>query len=172
LPLIIWYQQLLVATDLLLFVISTINFENPKNSPKLPRILVSGFVEFFMVLIHRVYVLGVDLHFHKFSSPNSLYFGRNRRFFIPISAQIDEFLAQYPEPAKAGLHTRNSQTVSNFLDSKSANRLKPTLRPAKAGAPAKAGPAAGQHLLASDRSAPPSSRLRRTTATYRSSSQL
>jgi hypothetical protein len=34
-PLIIWYQQLLVATDLLLFVISTINFKNPKNSPKI-----------------------------------------------------------------------------------------------------------------------------------------
>jgi hypothetical protein len=34
LPHIIWYQQFLVATDLLLFVISTINFENPKNSPK------------------------------------------------------------------------------------------------------------------------------------------
>jgi hypothetical protein len=32
---IIWYQQLLVATDLLLSVISTINFENPKNSPKI-----------------------------------------------------------------------------------------------------------------------------------------
>jgi hypothetical protein len=32
---IIWYQQLLVATDLLLFVISTINLENTKNSPKI-----------------------------------------------------------------------------------------------------------------------------------------
>jgi hypothetical protein len=32
---IIWYQQPLVATDLLLFVISTINFKNPKNSPKI-----------------------------------------------------------------------------------------------------------------------------------------
>jgi hypothetical protein len=28
---IIWYQQVLVAIDLLLFVISTINFENTKN---------------------------------------------------------------------------------------------------------------------------------------------
>jgi hypothetical protein len=32
---IILYQQLLVATDLLLFAISTINFENTKNSPKI-----------------------------------------------------------------------------------------------------------------------------------------
>jgi hypothetical protein len=130
LPLIIWYQQLLVATDLLSFVISTINFENPKNSPKLPRILISGFVEFFVVLVHRFDVLSVDLHFHKFSSPNSLYFGRNRRFYLPICAQIAEFLAQFPEPAKAGLHTGNSRTGSKNPDSKSYE-------------PAKAGPQTG-----------------------------
>jgi hypothetical protein len=110
LPLIIWYQQLLVATDLLSFVISTINFENPKkNSPKLPRILISGFVEFFVVLIHRFDVLGVDLHCHKFSSPNSSYFSQNQRFFLSISAQIDGHLAQdfskKSEPAKAGPQT-------------------------------------------------------------------
>jgi hypothetical protein len=49
-----------------------------KIAPKLPRILISRFVEFFVVLIHRFDVLGVDLYFHKLSSPNSLYFGRNR----------------------------------------------------------------------------------------------
>jgi hypothetical protein len=94
-PLIIWYQQLLVATDLLSFVISTINFKNPKkNSPKLPRILISRFVEFFVVLLHRFDVLGVDLHCLKISSPNSSYFARNHRFSLPISTQIDERLAQ------------------------------------------------------------------------------
>jgi hypothetical protein len=130
LPLIIWYQKLLVATDLLSFVISTINFENTKNSPKLPRILISGFVEFFVVLVHRFDVLGVDLHCHKFSSPNSSYFSRNRRFSLPICAQINKFFAQHPEPAKAGLHTGNSRTDSKFPDSKSSE-------------PAKAGPQTG-----------------------------
>jgi hypothetical protein len=99
----------LVATDLLLFVISTITFENPKNSPKLPQILISRFVEFFVVLIHRFDVLGVALHCHKISSPNSSYFSRNRRFPLPISAQIDEQLAQNfskkYEQAKAGPQT-------------------------------------------------------------------
>jgi hypothetical protein len=95
--------------------------------------LISGFVEFFVVLIHRFVVLGVDLHFHKFSSPNSLYFGRNRRFYLPICAQIDEFFAQYPVPAKAGLHTGNSQTVSKFLDSKSSEPAKAGPSSAKAG---------------------------------------
>jgi hypothetical protein len=120
LPLIIWYQQLLVATDLLSFVISTINFENTKNSPNLPRILISGFVEFFVVLIHRFDVLGVDLHFHKFSSPNSSYFSQNHRFSVRICAQIDELRAQ------------------NF--SKKSEPEIAGLRPAKASPPAKAGP--------------------------------
>jgi hypothetical protein len=97
----------LVATDLLSFVISTINFENPKNSPKLPRILISRFVEFFVVLIQRFDVLGVDLHCLKFSSLNSSYFSRIRRFSISVSAQIDEQLApdfsKKCEPEKAGL---------------------------------------------------------------------
>jgi hypothetical protein len=86
-----------------------INFKNPKNSPKLPRILISRFVEFFVVLIHRFDVVGVDLHCHKFSSPNSSYFSQNRRFSLPISAQIDELLEQdfskKCEPEKAGPHT-------------------------------------------------------------------
>jgi hypothetical protein len=60
-----------------------------------------------VVLIHRLVVLGVDLHCHKFSSPNSSYFSQNRRFSLPISAQIDEQLKQdfskKSEPAKAGL---------------------------------------------------------------------
>jgi hypothetical protein len=34
-----------------------------------------------------------------------LYVDRNRRFFIPIYAQIDKFFAQHSEPAKAGLYT-------------------------------------------------------------------
>jgi hypothetical protein len=88
--------------------------------------LISRFVEFFVVLIHRFDVLGVDLHFHKFSSPNSLYFGRNRRFYLPICAQIAEFLAQFLEPDKAGLHTGNSRTESQNPDSKKCE-------PAKAG---------------------------------------
>jgi hypothetical protein len=96
----------LVATDLLLFVISSINFENTKNSPKLPRILISRFVEVFVVLIHRFDVLGVDLHCHKFSSPNSSYFSQNRRFSIKISAQIkelrDQDFSKKCEPEKGG----------------------------------------------------------------------
>jgi hypothetical protein len=76
-------------------------------APKLPQNLISGFVEFFVVLIHRFDVLGVDLHCHKFSSPNSSYFSWNRRFSLPISAQVDEHLEQNfskkSEPEKAGL---------------------------------------------------------------------
>jgi hypothetical protein len=99
-----------------------------------------------VVLIHRFVVLGVDLHCHKISSPNSSYFSRNQRFSLPIFAQIDEQLAQK-------------------FSQKSANRLKPDLRPAKAETPGKAGPSpakaglpAGQLRLAPslslDRSAP------------------
>jgi hypothetical protein len=73
---------------------------------KLPRNLISGFVEFFVVFIHRFDVLGVDLHCHTFSSPNSSYFSQNLRFSNPISAQIDELLTQdfskMSEPAKTG----------------------------------------------------------------------
>jgi hypothetical protein len=93
-----------------------------------------------VVLIHRFYVLGVDLHFLKLSSPNSLYFGRNRRFYLPICAQIDKFFAQHPEPAKAGLPTGNSRPEAKFPDSKKCDRVKPALRPVKAAPPAKAGP--------------------------------
>jgi hypothetical protein len=70
-----------------------------------------------VVLIHRFDVLGVDLHCHKFSSPNSSYFSRNRRFFFPISAQIDELLEQ-----------DFSKKFEPALD-----RLKPAHIPAKAG---------------------------------------
>jgi hypothetical protein len=87
-------------------VISTINFENPKNSPKIASKLISGFVKFFVVLIHRFDVLGVDLHCHKFSSPGSSYFFWNRWFFLSISAQVDEHLehdfSKKSEPKKAG----------------------------------------------------------------------
>jgi hypothetical protein len=59
-----------------------------------------------VVLIHRFDVLGIDLHCHKISSPNSSNFSQNRRFSLPSSAQIDEQLAQNfskkCEPAKAG----------------------------------------------------------------------
>jgi hypothetical protein len=85
--------------------------------------LISGFVEFFGVLIHRFDVLGVDLHCHKFSSPNSLYFSQNRRFSFRISAQIDEHLDQdfsknsepekaSPRPAKAGPSAKAVQQTS------------------------------------------------------------
>jgi hypothetical protein len=70
-----------------------------------------------VVLIHRFDVLGVDLHCHTFSSPNSSYFPQNQRFSIPISAQIDEQLAQ------------------NF-----SKKFEPVCGPALAGPPAKAGP--------------------------------
>jgi hypothetical protein len=92
----------------------------------LPQNLISGFVEFFVVLIHRFDVLGVDLHCHKFSSPNSSYFSWNRRIFLQIPAQIDELLKQHPEPAKAGLNTRNSRTVPEIWVLKKSD-------PAKAG---------------------------------------
>jgi hypothetical protein len=91
-----------------------------KIAPKLPRILISRFVEFFVVLIHRFHVLGVDLHCHKISSPNSSYFSRNRHFSLPISAQIDEQLEQ------------------NFSKKSEPEKAGPT--PAKAGPSAKAGP--------------------------------
>jgi hypothetical protein len=68
---------------------------------------MSGFVEFFVVLIQIFDVLGVDLHCHKFSSPNSSYFSLNQRFSVRISAQIDEHFDQdfskKSEPEKAGL---------------------------------------------------------------------
>jgi hypothetical protein len=64
--------------------------KSQKIAPKLPRILISGFVEFFVVLIHRFDVSGVDLHCHKISSPNSSYFAQNHRFSTPISAKLDE----------------------------------------------------------------------------------
>jgi hypothetical protein len=58
-----------------------------------------------------------------------LYFGRNRGFFIPISAKFDEHLEQNfskkPEPAKAGLHTGNSRPESKKnLDSKKCELAK------------------------------------------------
>jgi hypothetical protein len=60
-----------------------------------------------VVLIHRFDVLGVDLHCHKIFSPNSSYFSLNRRFYLPICAQINEQLAQNfskkSKPEKAGL---------------------------------------------------------------------
>jgi hypothetical protein len=76
------------------FMISTINFENLENSPKIASNFDLLICLFFVALIHRFDVLGVNLQCHKFSSPNSSYFSRNRRFFIPISAQIDELLTQ------------------------------------------------------------------------------
>jgi hypothetical protein len=66
-----------------------------------------------VVLIHRFVVLGVDLHIHKFVAP------------IPcISLRIDDFLFQFPPKS-----TNSSRRFSR----KSPNRLKPDLRPAKAG---------------------------------------
>jgi hypothetical protein len=83
--------------------------KSKKIAPKLPPILISRFVEFFVVLIRRFVVFGVDLHHHKISSPNSSYFARNHRFSTPISTQLDEQLAQIfskkSEPAKAGPQT-------------------------------------------------------------------
>jgi hypothetical protein len=74
-----------------------------------------------VVLIHSFDVLGVDLHFHKFSSPNSLYFSQNRQFFISFSVQIEELCVQnFLEKVRAG---KSRPTV----------RLKPAHRPAKAG---------------------------------------
>jgi hypothetical protein len=74
-----------------------------------------------VVLIHRFDVLGVDLHCHKISSPNSSYFSRNRRFSLLIFRP-------------------NRRTARAEFSRKSTNWLKPVLRPAKAGSPAKAGP--------------------------------
>jgi hypothetical protein len=102
-------------------------FRKYKKSPKLPQILISRFVEFFVVFIHRFVVLGVDLHCHKFSSPNSSYFSPNRQFFLSISAQIDE------------------QLMPNFLKKS---------EPAKAGTPAKAGPRPAKAVPSSSASHP------------------
>jgi hypothetical protein len=80
-------------------------FRKYKKYPQIASNFISRFVEFFVVVILRFDVLSVDLHCHKFSSPNSSYFARNHRFFTPISTQIDEHLAQdfskKSEPAKA-----------------------------------------------------------------------
>jgi hypothetical protein len=79
-----------------------------------------------MVLIHRFYVLGVDLHFHKFSSPNSLYFGRNRRFYLPICAQIDKKISRsIPNRLKLVCTPEIAGLNQKFRTRKSANRLKP-----------------------------------------------
>jgi hypothetical protein len=83
--------------------------KSKKIAANLPQILISRFVEFFVVLIQRFHVLGVDLHCHKISRPNSSFFSRNRRFPLSISTQIDEQLAHIfskkSEPAKAGPQT-------------------------------------------------------------------
>jgi hypothetical protein len=83
--------------------------KNKKKSPKLPQILISRFVEFFVVLIHRFVVLGVDLHCHNFSSPNSSYFAQNRRFYLLICAKSTnssrKIFLKKSEPAKAGPQT-------------------------------------------------------------------
>jgi hypothetical protein len=84
--------------------------------------------------------LGVDLHWHKFSSTNSLYFSQNHQIFLQISAQIDELLEQHPEPAKAGLHIGNSRTEPRNPASKKFDPEKAGLKLAKAGPPARAGP--------------------------------
>jgi hypothetical protein len=96
--------------------------------------LISGFVEFFVVLIHRFDVLGVDLHCHKFSCPNSSYFPR-----------IDDFSSKFPP---------NSTNSSRRISQKSASQKKPAHRPAKAGhrlkpARSSAAPAAGRPLTPS-----------------------
>jgi hypothetical protein len=82
--------------------------------------------------------LGVDLHCHKISSSNSSYFSRNQRFYLPISAQIDEQLAQNfskkcePEkagpPAKAGLPAAG-QLISPPRSSTRPNQLASGCRP-------------------------------------------
>jgi hypothetical protein len=68
--------------------------------------LIARFVEFFVVSIHRFDVLSVDLHCHKFSSPNSSYFSQNRRFSLPICAKPTYssciIFSKKSEPAKAG----------------------------------------------------------------------
>jgi hypothetical protein len=55
--------------------------KSKKIAPKLPRILISRFVEFYVVLIHRFDVLGIDLNCHKFLAPIPL-----------ISLGIDDFI--------------------------------------------------------------------------------
>jgi hypothetical protein len=50
--------------------------------------------------------LGVDLHCHNFSSPNSSYFAQNRRFYLLICAKSTnssrKIFLKKSEPAKAG----------------------------------------------------------------------
>jgi hypothetical protein len=87
-----------------------------------------------VVLIHRFDVLGLDLHCHKFSSPNSLYFPRNHQFSLQISAQFDKLFAQHPQPAKAGLHTEISRSNPEKTSSKKCEL-------------AKAGPSSAGQLL-------------------------
>jgi hypothetical protein len=124
--------------------------KSKKKAPKLPRILISRFVEFFVVLIQRFDVLGVDLHCLKFSSPNSSYFARNHRFSTPISAQIEELRDQdFLEKVRAG-------------KSRTADRLKPAHSPAKA-IPASFA-RAHHHELALSRSTPPRQRAGRPIA--------
>jgi hypothetical protein len=71
-----------------------------------------------------------------------IYIASNFLAPIPfISLGIINFLFQFP-PKSTNISTRISRKV--------ANRLKPELRPAKAGTPAKAGPSpakAGHHLV-------------------------
>jgi hypothetical protein len=62
-----------------------------------------------VVLIHRFDVLGVDLHCHKISRPNSSYFSRNRRFSLLIFRP-------------------NRRTARAEFSRKSPNRLKPDHR--------------------------------------------
>jgi hypothetical protein len=109
-----------------------------------------------VVLIHRFDVLGVDLHFHKFSSPNSSYFFRNRRFSLPISAKIDEKLIQNfskkcepakagPRPAKAGLFRwlATPASIRSSPSSCSSSLRSPSLLPPRStpALPARSGPA-------------------------------
>jgi hypothetical protein len=126
-----------------------------------------------VVLIHRFDVLGVDLHCHKFSSPKSSYFSRDRRFFIPISAQFDEHLDQdfskKSEPAKAGLTASQRPPPRDLLHSPSpapgpfpllacARPQPPGLalpRPPLATAPAALGLWSGPALLSQQHTRPP-----------------
>jgi hypothetical protein len=104
-----------------------------KVAPKLPRILISGFVEFFVVLIHRFDVLGVDLHCHKFSSLNSLYFSQIHRFpskFLPKSMN---FSRSTPIQKKPIYTPEIVGPIEKNCSRKSLNQLKPAsnrLKPA------------------------------------------
>jgi hypothetical protein len=115
--------------------------------------LISGFVEFFVVLIHRFVVLGVDLHIHKFSSPNSSYFARNHRFFTSISAKLDEQLAQNfskkSEPEKAGLRPAKAGLLAGHRnDSPTSSRIDPHTDPCPARPPRLALASSAPHPLA------------------------